>query len=226
MNSRVAGITILAALAVAGCDAALDRPTGPLDMMASAAKGKSGGSTSGSMTVSESGAIATAGPAVFEIWSDNGRRLSGGTTGTTAALAFTASRDAALADPASCSVAGNRNLPVAPALVLRAIGKLVSPEMTRALSLAVDKTALGMASPDHDLGGTWQDADGLFDIGVGTVQKSGDPVTAELLSGDLATGTSLLRYHGGSVSIKDRSGSASFSVTCPNLDAVDATLTR
>lgn len=232
-GTRVAVLMLVATLLVAACSGNVSGPLAPSGLAVTYAKsGKHGGGSTGSsstIVVTEVGAIA-AGAASFDVWTDNGKKLSGGTGSADAVLNFTKTLAAIPLDhPLSvCSVSGGRNVTVPLASVQRAVSKLEAESLSgAALSLSVDKGALGAASTDHHLGGTWQDNDGLFDFGVGTSGKLGDPVTVSIASGDdINTGTSHLTYTGGSVIVKDRTSSASFSVVCPNLDEISVTVKR
>lgn len=198
--------------------------------------GGGGGGTSGTLTVDATGAVVTSGAVVLSVSTDSKRKLGAGANSVSVAWNFAATQAAALADldgtdgtPPGldhCFVDGNRGDPVPEARIRNALSKLVDAAQDRALNLSVDKTALGTSSADHNIGGSWQETDGPYDLGVGTIMKVGDPATVTMVSGSIDSGTSEIRYSGGSVNVKDRTQSASFSVFCPNLDVVDVVLTR
>ena len=108
--------------------------------------------------------------------------------------------------------------------------KLIDPSQVRdgGFFVRIDKNALG-ESDEHSIQVVWEDVDGSFDVSVGSHSRSDAGASSVTLAGDLSTGDVTVTFTGGSIRLRNKTGSVPehFNLTCPILagDVISMVLT-
>jgi hypothetical protein len=223
MKTRSALPTMLLLAVLGGCQE-LTTPLGPPGQAFASKSGKGGGvGTSPDEPVTLTGAFATQIPQGVQVIADNQLKLELSRTDTfqdTIDLLATiaAGTGTCVSEPANASQARKGAL----------LAKMQDALQNRHFNALIDRTALGSASPDHQVAHTWGDEDGgLYSLRIGEAGML-PGLHATVTRTEVSPGRYEYTFTGGAARMADRTGRVKnhLYLACPNLDTVMLTIAR